>query len=85
MKNSILIVLIIFTFLKAESQNYLISFEGAGDTSAIATIKVYNLTSGDSAALNGGDILHLKPANGIAVLGSDEGILRIYPDPPGAR
>jgi len=81
MKNSILIVLIIFTFLKAESQNYLISFEGAGDTSAIATIKVYNLTSGDSAALNGGDILHLKPANGIAVLGSDEGILRIYPDP----
>jgi uncharacterized protein (TIGR02145 family) len=81
MKKSILLVLIIFVFLKSPAQNYLISFAGVGDTTAIAIVKVYNLTSGDSATLNDGDILHLKPANGIAMMGNDEGILKIHPNP----
>jgi len=71
----------LFAILKAQAQDYFISFEGTGDTTAIATIKVYNLTNGDSAALMGTDILHLIPAGGIASLGNSDGSVKIYPDP----
>jgi hypothetical protein len=81
MKNSAIIVLILFAFLKTHAQDYLISFAGTGDTTAIETIKVYNLTSGTDVTLNGGDILHLKPASGIEVLGNNTSPLQIHPNP----
>jgi uncharacterized protein (TIGR02145 family) len=81
MKKSILIVVILFGLLQTQAQDYLISFTGTGDTTAIASIKVYNLNSGDSVALNGQDILHLHPSNGVAALGKEGTHLKIYPDP----
>jgi uncharacterized protein (TIGR02145 family) len=81
MKTSIFIVLILFGFLRTYAQDYLISFTGAGDTTAIGTIKVYNLTSGDSVTLYGGDILHLKLPSGIGVMDASKDHIKIYPNP----
>ena len=81
MKKFTIIAFIIFAILKVQAQNYLISFAGTGDTTAIDTIKVYNLTRGDTVILKGGDILHLKAVEGIETLGYDKSPLQIFPDP----
>ena len=55
----VLIIIAIFCALKANAQDYLITFAGAGASSSVNTINVENLTAGTSLTLNGNDILHL--------------------------
>ena len=81
MKNFTIILLIMLGILQAQAQNYLISFAGTGDTTAIDSIKVYNLTSGASVTLRGGDILNLKVAAGIETLNNDKNPFQVYPNP----
>jgi uncharacterized protein (TIGR02145 family) len=81
MRNLSIIILLVLGVVKIHAQGYMISFAGSGDTTAIGSIKVYNLTSGDSVTLNGGDILHLKTASGIDKLGNEKNPLQIYPNP----
>jgi uncharacterized protein (TIGR02145 family) len=81
MKNSTIIIFLVFAMLKTQAQDYLISFAGSGDTSVVGVVKIDNLTSGATVTLNGGDILHLVPAVGIDTRRMDNGILHIYPNP----
>jgi uncharacterized protein (TIGR02145 family) len=56
----LLFLIAVFSVLKANAQNYLISFSGAGASTSISTVVAENLTSGESLTLNGTDVLHLK-------------------------
>ena len=64
-----------------QAQNYLISFTGSGDTTAVSTVKVDNLTSGASVTLNGTDILHLIHSAGISTPEPKSSAMEIYPNP----
>jgi uncharacterized protein (TIGR02145 family) len=81
MKKAVLIFLLSLAMLKTQSQNYLISFAGTGDTVQIATVKVENLNSGATLTLDGGDILHLVPPVGISPFYDDKESLSIFPNP----
>ena len=71
--------------LGTHAQNYLVGFAGTGDTTAIETIMVYNLTSGDTVILNGGDILQLKAPSGVESGNIDVSPLQLYPNPMGEK
>jgi uncharacterized protein (TIGR02145 family) len=81
MKESTIIVVLVFAMLITQAQDYLISFAGAGATTEVSTVKVDNLTSGATLTLNGEDILHLIPASGIGTPDIDNGTINIYPNP----
>jgi hypothetical protein len=81
MKKSIFIIFLALAMLKIQAQDYLISYTGTGDTTEIGTIKVDNLTSGATAILNGGDILHLISTVGIVSPDNVNGALQMYPNP----
>ena len=81
MKKFTIIIFLVLATLKVNAQDYLISFAGTGDTSAVGTIKVDNLKSGATVTLNGGDILNLKAVLGIGDLGIDNRKVQLYPNP----
>lgn len=67
--------------IKAQAQDYLISFTGVGASATVGTVNVDNLTSGATVTLNGGDVLHLTSTTGMGIPGSEKESLRIYPNP----
>jgi uncharacterized protein (TIGR02145 family) len=79
----ILILIGILCALKANSQDYYITFSGAGESSSVETVSVENLTSGILLVMNGSDILHLTnivTGNHSTEYNISPGI-RIYPNP----
>jgi len=80
-KFTIIIIFFALAMLKAEAQDYLISFAGSGASTEVGSVKVDNLTKRDTLTLNGGDILHLIPPVGIGTFNSTCGTLKIYPNP----
>jgi uncharacterized protein (TIGR02145 family) len=69
--------------LNAYSQDYYISFSGAGESFLVSTVSVENLTAGTSLVMNGSDILHLTnivTGNHTIDYGLASG-LKIYPNP----
>jgi len=83
MKTLFFIIVILLMSMFTQAQDYYINFKTSkhSDTSAINTIKVFNLTTLDSVTLNGGDVLHLHywPIDGINNLNNIN--LSIYPNP----
>ena len=71
----------IFMTLQVNAQNYLISFEGKGESETVSTVKVENLTAGTSLTLNGSDILSLTFISGIDPIWDNQSRLKIYPNP----
>jgi uncharacterized protein (TIGR02145 family) len=74
--------LLILYALKANAQNYLISFSGTGASSSVTTVNVENLTAETTRALSGEDILQLNIITGInskEIRQSSE--MKIYPNP----
>lgn len=81
MKKIFVVISVLYT-LTANSQNYLISFEGTGASSTVNSIKVENLMSGRTLTLNGDDILHLTGTTGIYSTENDQSSgIKIYPNP----
>jgi len=81
MDKSAMIIFLVLVILKAEAQDYMISFTGTGETTAVNTVKVYNLKSGDSVTLNGGDILHLTALVGFGKMEKNNMYMQFYPNP----
>jgi hypothetical protein len=81
MKHSTIIFFFVIAILETQAQDYLIGFTGAGAATQVGTVKVDNLTSGATATLNSGDILHLTPNVGINNLSSDNRAIHVYPNP----
>ena len=81
MKKSTIVILLVLAMLKTQAQDYQVSFAGIGDTTAVSTVKVDNLTSGATVTINGGDILHLTGGVGIDSPNIDNGTVQIYPNP----
>jgi uncharacterized protein (TIGR02145 family) len=81
MKKTTTFICMMLAILEIQAQDYLITFAGAGDTSAVSTIIVNNLTSGATVTLNGGDILHLSSTLGIENLDFENKKLKISPNP----
>jgi uncharacterized protein (TIGR02145 family) len=78
----ILYLVAIFCAIKANAQNYLITFAGAGTSSSVNTVKVENLTAGTSLTLNGNDILHLTGITDINPVENEQlPGMKIYPNP----
>jgi len=81
MKITLLLFAILCT-LKANAQNYLISFEGSGASTTVNSVKVENLTTGTTLTLNGSDILRLTITTGInSVDDNQTSELKIFPNP----
>jgi hypothetical protein len=81
MKKYYAITLLALAMLDVQGQDYFISFAGSGAANTVGTVKVENLTSGETVTLNGGDILHLIPSLGIGAVGADHRYLHLYPNP----
>ncbi|MCJ7446832.1 MAG: T9SS type A sorting domain-containing protein [Bacteroidales bacterium] len=78
----VLVLLAIFCALKANAQNYLISFAGTGASSTVNTVIVKNLITGTSLTLNGNDILHLTGTTGINPVENRQSyVLKVFPNP----
>ncbi len=65
------------------SQNYLISFEGSGETTIVDSVVVNNLTQGTSLTVDGNDqLLLVDILTGIDhIRENKDNKLRIYPNP----
>jgi len=63
------------------AQDYLIDFSASGDTNVVVSVKVDNLTSGESLILNGNEILHLIGSVGIAQPEMTAHRIAFYPNP----
>jgi hypothetical protein len=81
MRNSIFVLFLLFTILNTNAQDYSISFAGVGDTNVVSSVRVDNLTTGNSVTLNSGDTLHLKSSIGIVEQDSEKNQLLLYPNP----
>ena len=82
MMKRILFLIAFFSVLKANAQDYLISFSGSGESSTVATVKVENLKKGTSRTLNGSDILRLTTTTGVNSIENNQSPeLKIYPNP----
>ena len=79
----LLFLIALFCVIKANAQNYLITFAGTGASTTVSTVKVENLDAGTSLILTGDQILHLTAittgVNSIENRQSSE--LKIYPNP----
>jgi len=73
----------IFCALKANAQDYYITFAGTGASTTVSAVKVENLTSGTSLIVNGNDILHLTNlSTGVSSIEYGQSSeLKIYPNP----
>ena len=81
MKRLLLLALCILVY-DANAQNYLISFASTGASSTINTVKVENLTTGESLLLDGDDQLRLLGTVGIPSVGNEQfRRIKIYPNP----
>ncbi|UCH13115.1 MAG: T9SS type A sorting domain-containing protein [Bacteroidales bacterium] len=59
MKQNILLLVSFFILAGLQAQNYLISFEGVGESSVIDSVRVENLTQATNLSLSGGESLRL--------------------------
>lgn len=81
MKNAF-IAIFIFIGITTNAQNYNIAFAGTGSSSFVSSVKVENLTTGASLALNGSDILQLTMTTGVNPdVRQQLSELLIYPNP----
>ncbi len=83
MKRLLIVLVLVALTTNAHSQDYLISFEGSGDTTIVDSVLVQNLTQGTSLIVDGNDQLRLvENVTGInPVRDNRDNILCIYPNP----
>jgi len=83
MRRLLAILFAIALTTSVHSQDYLISFEGSGDTTIIDSVIVNNITQGTSLIVDGSDTLRLvENVTGLKpVRDNKENILYIYPNP----
>ena len=78
----LLFLIVLFSGLQANAQNYLISFTGTGASGTVSTVKIENLTKGTFLTLNGSDVLRLTTATSInMILDKQTSGMKIYPNP----
>ncbi|MGD0756507.1 MAG: FISUMP domain-containing protein [Bacteroidales bacterium] len=81
MKN-LMFFLSIFCAVKANAQNYLISFAGTGASSSVATVEVENLNKETFLTLNGNDVLSLTIVTAVLPVETRQtSEIKIYPNP----
>jgi len=66
---------------QTQAQDYKISFAAMGDTNVLSSVRVENLTRGNSVIINSGDTLHLKSSLGIKPLETEDYRIQLYPNP----
>jgi uncharacterized protein (TIGR02145 family) len=81
MRNSIFVLFLLFTIPNTNAQDYSISFTGVGDTNVVSSVRVDNLTTGNSVTLNSGDTLHLKYSLGFVHPDIEKNRIQLYPNP----
>jgi uncharacterized protein (TIGR02145 family) len=78
----LLFLFCIFCALKANAQNYLISFSGTGASNTVSTVKVDNIAKGTTLTITGSDVLYLTTVTGVnSVRENQSPELKIYPNP----
>jgi len=75
-------ILIVLFPLAADAQNYLISFAGEGESNTVSSVKIENLATGATLALNGTDVLRLNLSTGINTFDKpSSNNIHIFPNP----
>jgi len=78
----ILPIVLVFIFLHAKAQSYLISFSANGAATTIDSVKVQNLDQGTSMTISGSDTLQLLGTVGVKrSLKQGDKLLQVYPNP----
>jgi uncharacterized protein (TIGR02145 family) len=79
---SLLFLIAVFCVINVNAQNYLITFEGSGESTTVTTVKVENLVAGTSISLNGNETLRLTITTDINTIEFKESAgLNIFPNP----
>jgi hypothetical protein len=81
MKTITILFFLVLATLQTTAQDFIINFKGTGVATTLTFIKVNNLKSGNSRALNGIDNLHLKGSSSISDPGIIEESVLIKPNP----
>jgi uncharacterized protein (TIGR02145 family) len=72
----------IFCFPNVNAQNYLINFNGSGESTIVDTVKVENLATREIKTISGNDVLRLTTATGIYYFDYNQSSdLKIFPNP----
>jgi len=78
----IFMIMLIFSVLSLQAQDYMISFAGTGASTTVDSVKIENLTQGIKLKMKGSDVLHLMGTTGIeTIIGDEDGKISIYPNP----
>jgi uncharacterized protein (TIGR02145 family) len=78
----IFMIMLIFSVLSLQAQDYMISFAGTGASTTVDSVKIENLTQGTKLKMKGSDVLHLMGTTGIeTITGDEDGKISIYPNP----
>jgi len=81
MKKISVILLLTFTVICMQAQNYLINFIASGTTTSLDSIYVENITQGNSLLLLPNDTLSLSGTSDVLILSEQLDFLKIYPNP----
>ena len=82
MKKFSIFIFLLLVVTKTEAQDYLIGFAGTGDATIVDSVKVVNITRGNSKTVNGSDILSLTIVTGLSQMEEkSNNQIRVYPNP----
>jgi uncharacterized protein (TIGR02145 family) len=83
MKQITLLILMIFTIVRIQAQNYQISFAGTGSSSSVDSVKIENLTQCTDTVIGGNNVLNLTSTiTGInEINSSSDNSLQAFPNP----
>ena len=78
-----LLVFLLISIINLHGQDYLINFEGSGESTSVTNVKVENTTQGTELIMSGSDVLHLESViTGIEQTGNNtKNGIRFYPNP----
>ena len=79
---STIFILFVISIFSLHSQDYLITFAGAGASTTVDSVKIENLMQGTKLKMKGSDILRLTVVTGIEAMSENEtGKISFYPNP----
>ena len=77
-----IILVIAISMMDLKSQDYLITFAGAGASTTVDSVKIENLMQGTTLKMKGSEVLRLTVVTGIEAMNDDEtGTMSFYPNP----
>jgi uncharacterized protein (TIGR02145 family) len=82
MKKIVLIITAVLLTVSLNAQSYMLNFAGTGDATIVDSVKVVNITRGNSITVNGTDVLSLNVVTGVSQINEkSDNQIKVYPNP----